>query len=1291
MTPASLALAFAETDVEKAAKGQPRQPAGTPIGGQFAPKGGSAGGGYAHDTPGGDHVPAGGHGLQAPHLGLGAVGGAGLGYFPMKPPPLLPAGAKAHPKAGETGKPVMVHYPTSPSDKSTWANPKAAATFVPGGAVPKSLNGVPMKSWDAPTTAEGWAKVDGQNHDIGEGPMPNHPDKRIGTGVIVVEPDGRVWITRPTNSFGGYVHTMPKGGVEPGLSGQANAIKEAFEETGLKVKIKDVLGDFERDTSVARYYIAERVGGTPADMGWETQAMRLVPAGKIKTFLNRQVDKDIADVFAEYGARRSFAKLRSVIIGVEFAKYDGKQERWPAGSPLGGQWKGQGSGGITLPPKVGSDKNPQHAKKAAALFEIAKTGDKAAFDEAFKKVASGAVNAAKKKEAGAPLNYHDKESLKLAQYGAQLHADMQSVPKVQAAAASISGPEKLSSWTKVGAKPGGSAAGAVYKDSAGQSWLVKGYGNDDMAKNEVTAAKLMHAAGIPAPEMKLVDLGGEHKGGIGVASKMVSVSAFHPAELNAETLASAQSQFAVHAMLANWDVAGLSHDNMVLVAGTPTNIDPGGALLYRAQGTPKGDAFGKTVTEWDTLRDKHKNPQAAEWFGSMTASQLAESAAKVKALDPDTIKKIVDAYGPGDAKTKAHLVDTLVARRADLLKKAGLDAAELETKAPTPTPTPKPAATPHAGTTQAPMPETPTFTAKPGKQYIVDYYNKETEVLKMAHELAMKTGDINELNAVADGKSWATATSPNAKKMQAYHQSLTEHFMDHNLPPEDDTGPVESIRQKQSAPPEPAPTATIAASAVKPTMPDFSAFKKDPEAVGKSAATKGDFQTHNAKIDHIEGLAKSGDVTGILALGYSTNTYGKIQAKAANDALAALGSPDTVESGQKKNQHPKITGLAPIATPVSQIATSAPAKAAPALPVFTAAKLPNPPDFANWNGPGKGLSSKANINAANQALAAHMLAVASKGDEKALDGLTFTDINTGKESPVHLHPSVHIREFFGDLKANIKEQKYGSALPTFTYDAKVSAGSVFDALDKQFPELTGAEAAAAPKKIGRYAILGNAHGITEAGLALDYINHATGDIKASTLHAESLKGYNKLPSLQKTAIKSYTGSSYGGMNQSLAAGKASSGAETAVQGIINAMHPLPKGLILSRKIGGSAGQSIAEKFKKDPSLIGKIIQDPAISSTALNADVWSGAAHLKIIVGEGVHGIYVGKSSAGVAISNHPGEYETLLPPNTRFVVLNVSGPTQDKHGNWGFDSGYGSQAGAMITVLALPNAPIKK
>mgnify|MGYP003582811150 CR=1 FL=1 len=202
-----------------------------------------------------------------------------------------------HPKPGEDGKPVLVKQPHLASAPSTWHNPEATATFVPGGDVPREINGVPLRRWrDHPTTAEGWDYVEGVADDLVEPPLPKTAgEKHIGAGVVIEEPDGRVWLTHPTNAFGGYEATWPKGTAEDGLSLQANAIKEAFEETGLKVKIVGFIGDFERTTSVARMYRAVRVGGTPIDSGWESQAVSLAPRSHLYEQLNGWADWPIAE------------------------------------------------------------------------------------------------------------------------------------------------------------------------------------------------------------------------------------------------------------------------------------------------------------------------------------------------------------------------------------------------------------------------------------------------------------------------------------------------------------------------------------------------------------------------------------------------------------------------------------------------------------------------------------------------------------------------------------------------------------------------------------------------------------------------------------------------------------------------------------------------------------------------------------------------------------------------------------------------------------------------------------
>ncbi|EBA6160818.1 NUDIX hydrolase [Salmonella enterica] len=172
--------------------------------------------------------------------------------------------------------------------------PEAVATFTPEGDHPRALGKVPLAEWTGkPKTKAGWNYVPGINWDIKEKPLDVPPGKHPAAGVIIEEDDGRIWLVAPTNAYGGYENTFPKGTCEDGLSIQANAIKEAWEESGLKVEIVGVLGDFDRTTSVARMYIARRTGGNPVDMGWESQAVRLVPKARLNDLLNMSSDKDI--------------------------------------------------------------------------------------------------------------------------------------------------------------------------------------------------------------------------------------------------------------------------------------------------------------------------------------------------------------------------------------------------------------------------------------------------------------------------------------------------------------------------------------------------------------------------------------------------------------------------------------------------------------------------------------------------------------------------------------------------------------------------------------------------------------------------------------------------------------------------------------------------------------------------------------------------------------------------------------------------------------------------------------
>ena len=189
-----------------------------------------------------------------------------------------------------------------PKALCVWGDKGVSADGIAlGPPAPTTLNGVPLNS-----EAGGFWKHT-QDVEVGEGPMPT--GSHISTGCIVMEPDGRMWVYEPKGHFGGAAHTWPKGKMDAGesLTPQQNALKEVHEESGLKVRIVGLMGDYKGSVSTTRYYIAQRVGGDPRDglkappggMA-ETQAVKLTTLKDAAGLLNMDRDKKI---LAELGPK----------------------------------------------------------------------------------------------------------------------------------------------------------------------------------------------------------------------------------------------------------------------------------------------------------------------------------------------------------------------------------------------------------------------------------------------------------------------------------------------------------------------------------------------------------------------------------------------------------------------------------------------------------------------------------------------------------------------------------------------------------------------------------------------------------------------------------------------------------------------------------------------------------------------------------------------------------------------------------------------------------------------------
>jgi hypothetical protein len=236
----------------------------------------------------------------------------------------------------------------------------------------------------------------------------------------------------------------------------------------------------------------------------------------------------------------------------------------------------------------------------------------------------------------------------------------------------------VSKLKKISEKKGSNPGGVFEDPDTGKQYYVKTPQSVDHARNELLAAKLYQLAG--APTLNYHDNVADGK----VVTEMANLGASNIDQLTSAQKAKARLDFATHAWLANWDATGLSNDNIGADEnGDHINLDVGGSLAYRAQGGEKGNLFGNSVGEWDSLRDKNgKNPKAAAFFGDMSKEDLVISASAVaQVTDAQIAKAIMDAGYPDDKGSELH--DKLVKRRDDVIARSKAEFNAKKATAPT--------------------------------------------------------------------------------------------------------------------------------------------------------------------------------------------------------------------------------------------------------------------------------------------------------------------------------------------------------------------------------------------------------------------------------------------------------------------------------------------------------------------------------------------------------------------------------------------------------------------------------
>ncbi len=205
---------------------------------------------------------------------------------------------------------------------------------------------------------------------------------------------------------------------------------------------------------------------------------------------------------------------------------------------------------------------------------------------------------------------------------------------------------------------GGSTGAELVRDPAtGRQYVRKRGSSPEHLREEALADQLYAALGVPTPPSQLIE----------TATGPVKLSEFIEGQTLGKVLekaspakrkamyAEASKHFAADALLGNWDVAGMGLDNLLVDAkGKIFRIDNGGALRFRAQGAPKGEAWNPFPTELWTMRDPAKNGDSAKLFGGLDIFGIAR---QIEGLDGGALEHAPEDLRPVLEARLGHLRD----------------------------------------------------------------------------------------------------------------------------------------------------------------------------------------------------------------------------------------------------------------------------------------------------------------------------------------------------------------------------------------------------------------------------------------------------------------------------------------------------------------------------------------------------------------------------------------------------------------------------------------------------------
>jgi hypothetical protein len=221
----------------------------------------------------------------------------------------------------------------------------------------------------------------------------------------------------------------------------------------------------------------------------------------------------------------------------------------------------------------------------------------------------------------------------------------------------------------------GTNKGGFYSDKKDGSVSYVKFMEPNLAMNEWVASTLYRWFGVPFTKTSIVTAEGGKT--IGISSDLLHPNAktIGPDDFNKlppEVKLEFTRHFVIDAYLSNWDVVGNAPNwNMMqLPNGEVIRIDAGGALFYRAQGSPKGNNFSDEITEFKTLVSNSKNPTATKVFNdsAIPIGMMEEAVRRILRVPMDEIYKLLDtAVLHGMDKNIAETIkEKLTYRRYDL-------------------------------------------------------------------------------------------------------------------------------------------------------------------------------------------------------------------------------------------------------------------------------------------------------------------------------------------------------------------------------------------------------------------------------------------------------------------------------------------------------------------------------------------------------------------------------------------------------------------------------------------------